>query len=1031
MLDRLIRISLNHRALVLLLVGVVLVGGIYWASRLPVDVFPDLTAPTVTVITEGPGLAPQEIETLVTFPLESALNGAPGLRRLRSVSAAGISVIWAEFDWGQEIYRARQVVAERIQKVGVPAQVHAPELGPISSIMGEITFVALTADTTRVSMRELRRLAEVNVRRSLLAVPGISQVVPIGGDVREYQVEVHPTALAGQRVTLEQIAVALEATTRNPAAGFHVDRGQEYLVRGLGRARDVGDLRNAIVRVTEGVPLTVGDVATVQEGSTPKRGTASYNTRPAVILSVQKQPGANTLELTRAIDGVLDRIAPSLPAGVTVETENYRQAAFIETAIHNVATAMRDGAIFVVLILFAFLGNARTTMISAVAIPLSLTAAVLALSAYGEIVNTMTLGGLTIAIGALVDDAIIVVENVFRRLREAGPQQPLDTLRVVYEASRSVLNAIGFATLIIGLVFVPLFFLPGMEGRLLRPLGLAYLLAIAASLLVSVTVTPVLCFYLLRNARLLEKPEPWLMRTIKRRYSVDLGRVLTRPRMVYVTAGALMIAALVTVPFLGRSFLPPFNEGSLTVSAVSAPGITLEESDAIGRSVEEVLLDFPEVVSTSRRTGRAEKDEHVQGVNASEMEVVLQPGRKKDEMLADMRAAVAAVPGARVSFGQPISHRIDHMVSGSKSNLAIKIYGADLSVLRGLARQAETVLQGVRGIVDLSNQEQASIPQLIIDFDRVAMARYGVDAAQLSRTVEALFQGTTVGEVVEEGVSARVVVRLPERLRRHRDQLGQLPVTTPEGDVIDLADVAAIRFDLGPSLVRREDVQRVAVLTANIAGGDLVGTVERARRAVTSAVVMPSGYRIEFGGAFEEGARSVRNLTLLGSLILIAMYVILFVAFRNHRDTLIVLVNLPLALSGGIFAVALGGGVMSIAALVGFFTLFGIATRNGVLLVTRFQELLREGLSRAEAVRRGSEERLAPVLMTALTAGLALVPLVLAGHKPGNEIQSPMGLVILGGLLTSTVLNAVLVPVLYARWGGATSSESRWAAASL
>ena len=1019
MLDRLIRLSLNNRTLVLLLALILLAAGIYRAMNSPVDVFPDLTAPTVTVITEGTGLAPQEIETLVTFPLESALNGATGLRRLRSVSAAGISVIWAEFDWGKEIYRARQIVTERIQKVELPEQVDPPELGPISSIMGEITFVALTADHDHVTLLELRRFADVTVRRTLLAVPGISQVIPIGGDVREFQVELHPTTIAGQKVSLEEIMDALQHATKNPAAGFHVDRGQEFLVRGLGRARNVDDLRDAIVRVTESVPLTIGDLATVQEGSEPKRGTASYSTRPAVILSVQKQPGANTIDLTRDIERVLRDV--SLPEGVSIETESFRQADFIETAIHNVSVALRDGAILVVIILFAFLGNFRTTLISILAIPLSLTAAILAMSALGQIINTMTLGGLTIAIGALVDDAIIVVENVFRRLREAresANDRAFHPLKIVYESSSGVLNAIFFATLIIALVFVPLFFLPGMEGRLLRPLGLAYLLAIAASLLVSVTVTPVLCYFLLGRSRITERAEPWLMRTIKRHYHTLLDRVLKRPVGVYVTTVVLLVAALATMPFLGRSFLPPFNEGSLTVSVVSAPGIPLEESDAIGLLVEEALLEFPEVVSTSRRTGRAEKDEHVQGVNASELEVVLRPGRKKDMLLEEMRAAMTTIPGARVSFGQPISHRIDHMISGSKSNLAIKVFGPELTVLRGLAREVEAALGTVPGIVDLSNQEQASIPQLIIDFDRGAMARYDVEAAQLSSNVEALFQGTVVGEIVEEGISSRVVVRFPHRLREHRDQLAQLPVTTAEGELIYLGDVADIRFDLGPSLVRRENVQRLAVLTANVAGGDLVGTVDRARAAVAEAVDLPDGYRIEYGGQFEEGAKTLRNLVVLSILILIAMYVILFVAFRNARHTWIVMVNLPLAMIGGIVAIALGNGVMSIAALVGFITLFGIATRNGVLLVTRYQELMGDGVQLMDAVRRGSEERLAPVLMTALTAGLALVPLVIAGHKPGNEIQSPMGLVILGGLLTSTFLNAVLVPILFARWGG-------------
>ena len=1028
MLKHLIQLSLNHRTLSLLIGGLLLLGGGYWVTKVPVDVFPDLTAPTVTVITEGLGMAPQEMELLVTFPLESALNGAPGIRRVRSVSAAGISVIWAEFKWGEDIYRARQVVTERTQKVALPAQVDAPELGPISSIMGEITFIALTADPEQLSLKQLRRIAETVVRRNLLAIPGISQVVPIGGEVREFQAELHIPTLVQQEMSIAEVADALEGVARNPTAGFYVDRGQEYLVRGLGRARTVEDLRAAVVRVSDGVPLTVGDVATVREGTEPQRGTASYNTKPAVILSVQKQPGANTLELMQKVNAVLNEIEDTLPGGVVIEKENFRQSDFIHAAIHNISVAMRDGALLVVLILIVFLGNMRTTLISAIALPLSLIAGVLVVAAFGGTINTMTLGGLTIAIGALVDDAIIVVENVFRMLREErqkpeAERQP--TLRVVYGASLDVLNAVFFATMIIMLVFVPLFFLPGMEGRLLRPLGFAYLAALAASLLVSVTVTPVLCYALLRSPRLLEKREPWLMRTLKGRYRTVLDRALARPRPIYTTMVALLVGASALLPFFGRSFLPPFNEGSLTVSVVSAPGITLAESDEIGRAVEEALLGFPETVSTSRRTGRAEKDEHVQGVNASEMEVVLRPGRPKEELLAAMRRAVATIPGASVSFGQPISHRIDHMISGAKSNLALKIFGPDLSVIRNLTRQVETVVRDVPGIVDLSNQEQASIPQLLIDFDRTAMARHGMSAVQLAQVVETAFQGTVVGEIFEDGIASRVVVRFPERLREHRDQLAELPVTTPDGRMLRLDNVATVRFDLGPSLIRRENVQRMGMLTTNIAGADLAGTVETAQRAIEENVVLPTSYRITYGGQFEEGARSARNFGLLSVLILGAMYALLFVAFRRHRHVLIVLVNLPLAMIGGVVAVALSDGVLSIAVLVGFITLFGVATRNGVLLVARYQQLLAMGLSLADAVRRGSQERLAPVLMTGLASGLALIPLVLAGHEPGNEIQSPMGQVILGGLITSTLLNMIVVPILFARWGGTRVERQR------
>ncbi len=1017
MLQRLIGLSLHHRVFILALAGLLLVAGSIWITRVPVDVFPDLSAPTVTVITEGPGMAPEEIELLVTFPLESALNGAPGIRRVRSVSAAGISVIWGEFDWGEDIYRARQVVAERIQKVTLPSQVAPPELGPISSIMGEITFVALTADGT-VDQMELRRLAETGVRRSLLAIPGISQVSPIGGDVREYQVEVDVPSLVQHGVSIGEVADVLGEVTRNPAAGFHVDRGQEYLVRGLARAVDPEDLKSAVVRVVDGVPLTVGDLAKVELGAEPQRGIASYNAAPAVILSVQKQPGANTLELMKRVDAVLDEVGRTLPAGVTIERENFRQSNFIRTAIHNITVALRDGAVLVILILFLFLGDLRTTFISAVAIPLSLITGVLVISAFGGTMNTMTLGGFTIAIGALVDDAIIVVENVFRRLKEAKTEDDKRALDIVYQAASSVLGAIFFATLIIVLVFVPLFFLPGMEGRLLKPLGFAYLVSLGASLLVSVTVTPALSYIMLRKVALSKPRESWLMRGLGGFYHRALARALARPGLVIGISVAMVIGAFALLPFLGRSFLPTFNEGSLTVAVVSPPGITLEESDVAGREVEEALLAFPEVISTSRRTGRAEKDEHVQGVNASEMEVVLREGSDKTKFLPGMRDAVAMIPGVEVSFGQPISHRIDHMISGSKSNLAIKVFGPELSVIRGLSERIEEIVGAVPGIVDLSNQEQASIPQLLIDFDRPALARHGLSAADLSRYVESAFQGTTVGEIVDNGVVSRVVVRLPERLREHRDMLQELPVVTDVGRVLQLSDLAVVRFDLGPSLIRREDVQRVGMLTANIEGADLAGTVDRARLAVEQGVDFPVGYRVNYGGQFEEGARSARNISMLAVLVLVGMYAALFLAFRNHRYTLIVLVNLPLALIGGIVAVALGEGVLSIAALVGFITLFGIATRNGVLLVTRYQDLMQEGVELIEAVRRGSEERLAPVLMTALTAGLALVPLVLAGHKAGNEIQSPMGQVILGGLLTSTFLNLVLVPVLFSRWGG-------------
>jgi len=1026
MLNTIIQGSLRHRWAVLVTAAAFMAAGTLLALRLPVDVFPDLSAPTVTVITEAKGLAPEEVELLVTFPVESALNGASGVRRIRSVSGPGIAVVWVEFEWGEDIYRARQVVAERLQVVTLPAGIERPTLGPISSIMGEITFIALTSD--RVPPMELRRLSETVVRRSLLALPGISQVVPIGGEVREYLVELDPAAGVQAGLSVEDVVNALQQSSAAPAAGFHVDGGEEYLVRGLGRARSADDLAATVLRISDGIPLRLGQVAAVREAPEPARGTASYRANPAVILSIQKQPGANTLELTRRIDRVLDDLQRTLPPVVVIERENFRQADFIEIAIHNVSAAMRDGAVLVLIVLFLFLGNVRTTLISALAIPISLVAGVIVISLFGGSLNTMTLGGFTIAIGALVDDAIIDVENVLRRLREdrrkpaAERRSPLE---VVFRASSEVRGAILFATLVIALVFVPLLYLPGLEGRLLRPLGLAYLASLAGSIIVALTVTPVLCLMLLQRGSLLDVAEPWLLRQCKRAYDRTLAMCLDQTALVVGGAAVALLAALAIVPFLGHSFLPPFNEGSLTIALVSPLGTPLAEGDALGRDVERALLAFPEVVSTSRRTGRAERDEHVQGVNASEMEVVLRPGRPKAELLAEMRKAVATIPGVNVSFGQPISHRIDHMISGSKTNLAIKIFGPELAGLRGLSSSAERLLRGVPGLVDLSNQEQASVPQILIDFDRQAMARHGLTPADLAQSIEALFQGTLAGELVEGGLTSRIVVRYPERLRSRRDQMEALPVTTPDGRLIRLGDVAHVRFDLGPGLIRRESVQRVAMLTANVIGSDLTGVVERARAALAAGLALPEGYRIVFGGQFEEAARSLQNLGFLAAGLLVAMHGLLFLAFRSHRHTMIVLVNLPLALIGGLVAVALGGQGLSVASLVGFITLFGIATRNGVLLVSHYGHLMRdEGLPLREAVSRGSRERLAPVLMTALTAGLALIPLVLAGDKPGNEIQSPMAEVILGGLLSSTFLNLVVVPVLFCRWGEPRASKA-------
>ncbi len=1020
MLQRLIRTSLGAPRAVVALFVLLAAGGALLIPGLPVDVFPDLSAPTVTVLTEATGWAPEEVELLVTVPVESAVNGASGVRRVRSVSAAGISVVWVEFAWGEDVYRARQVVSERMASAELPAGVARPQLGPISSIMGEITFLALTTEPGGPDERALRRFAEVSVRRALLAIPGVAQVVPIGGEVREIQVEVEPATLAARGLPLGELVAAIEKASVPPAAGFHVDAGQEQLVRGATRARSVADFAQALVRAGDQAPLTVGDVARVAEGNEPKRGTAAYKARPAVVLSVQKQPGANTLTLTRALDASLSELERTFPEGIRLERENFRQADFITVAIRNVSKALVEGAILVVIVLVLFLGDWRSTLISALALPTSLIAGVLAFSAAGAAIDTMTLGGLTIAIGALVDDAIIDVENVLRRLREnrglpAAQRRP--ALEVIFAASSEVRGAILFATVIIAVVFIPLFLLPGIEGLLLRPLGLAYIAALVASMFVSLTLTPALCLLLLPASASLEHGEPRLLRFLQRRYAASLDAALHRPWPILALSVLLLVAAIAVYPRLGRSFLPAFNEGSLTVSIVAPPGTSLADSDGLGRAVEEALLSFPEVVSTSRRTGRAERDEHVQGANASEMEVVLRPGRPKGEILAEMRRAVATIPGVVVSFGQPISHRIDHMLSGSKSNLAVKVFGPELTTLRTLARQVEAALRAVPGLVDISNQEQALVPQLLFAPDRAALARHQMTAFDAAQNLEALFQGTLATELIEDGMTSRVVVRYPERLRDDRERLSELPLATARGTVIPLGAVAQPTFDLGPGLVRRENVQRVALLSANVAASDLTGTVERARTQIAERLTLPPGYRIELGGQFAEANRSARRMIWLSIGVLLAIWGILWLAFKEHRQVAIVLVNLPLALVGGVAALALTSATLSIASMVGFVTLFGIATRNGVLLVSHYRQLIAEGAGLDEAVRRGSRERLAPVLMTALTAALALIPLALAGDQPGNEIQSPMAVVILGGLLTSTFLNVLVVPVLFQRVG--------------
>ncbi len=1020
MLNNLIAWSLRNRVFVLAAAALVLVAGAWTASRMPVDVFPDLTAPTVTVLTEAHGMAPEEVEALVSFPIETAVNGATGVRRVRSSTAQGISVVWVEFDWGTEIFRDRQIVAEKLQAVAasLPTGVSPPLLAPVSSVMGEIMMIGLAGPQ---SPMELRTTADWTIRRRLLAVPGVAQVIPIGGEVKQYQVLADPARMQATGVTLKEVTKAAAGSNQNAAGGVYMDRGQEYVIRGLGRVQDVDDIANTVVTVKGGIPVTLAQVAEVRVGPAPKYGDGSVNARPGVVLAVQKQPGANTLELTARIERELADIQRTLPEGMVVESQLFRQADFIRVAVRNVLAALRDGAVFVVIVLFLFLGNVRATGISLVAIPLSLVVAIFGMKLLDISINTMTLGGMAIAHGALVDDAIIDVENVFRRLRENHQlleAQRRPAVRVVYEASKEIRASIVNATLIIIVVFLPLFFLGGVEGRLLQPLGFAYVVAILASLVVAVTVTPVLCAYLLPNApAVMREDESRLVRWLKPRYAHLLERVLAHPRSVLVAAGVTLVAAIAVVPFLGSAFLPSFNEGALTISVVTVPGTSLAESDAIGRRVEEILLANPAVRNTDRRQGRAELDEHAQGVNAAEIDVTLHDDIDKEGLFETLRQEFSPIPGTNVTIGQPIGHRIDHMLSGTRANIAVKIFGPDFYELRQTGTRVRDLMQAIPGVADLQLEQQMDVPQLRIRPDRRAIARFGMNVADLAEAIDVAFNGEAVSQVLEEGRSFDLVVRLPDAYRSDARSIAGVMFDTPTGHRVPLSQLATVTVDRGPNTVSRENVQRKIVVQANVAGRDLGSTVADIRRVVGEQLVLPSGYHVEYGGQFEAQEESMRTLAALSLLSIAAILLILYAEFRSVRTAALVMANLPLALIGGVIAVLVTDRVVSIASLVGFVTLFGIATRNGILLVAHYRQLLSEGVDFREAVVRGSLERLSPILMTALPAGLALMPLALGGGEPGNELQTPMAIVILGGLLSATALNMIVLPALYWLYG--------------
>lgn len=1020
MLNRIIKLSLRNRLVVLLGAVLLLIAGLYTAKNTDVDVFPDLNAPTVVVMTEANGMAPEEVERLVTFPIETAVNGATGVRRVRSSSTTGFSVVWVEFDWGTDIYRARQIVSEKTAVVEemLPDGVGSPTLGPQSSILGELMFVSLTADST--SLQDLRTIADWTVRPRLLATGGVAQVSVLGGEVREYQILLNPGRMRHYGVSLDEVCEAVDGMNGNVAGGILYEYGNEYIIRGVLASDNVGTLAGSLVKTTASGPVLLGNVAEVKIGnSRPKMGTASHDGKPCVMVTVTKQPNTSTVDLTAKIDTVLMELGKTLPRDVKVSSDIYRQERFINSSIDNVMKSLYEGGLFVVIVLFLFLMNVRATVISLITIPLSLLVSVLTLHLLGLTINTMSLGGMAIAIGSLVDDAIVDVENVYRRLRENSSLPPgfrQSTLTVIFNASKEVRLPILNSTLIIVASFVPLFFLSGMEGRLLVPLGIAFVTALGASTLVALTLTPVLCSYLLAGRRpgsgkLLT--EPYVARKLKVVYGRLLGRALTRHRQVLAVTAVLTVVAIVGFATLGRSFLPPFNEGSFTIGVSTLPGISLEESDRIGHRVEEALLAIPEVQTVGRKTGRAELDEHALGVNDSELEVPFVLGdRSKQEVMDDIRARLAAIPGIAVEVGAPVTHRIDAMLSGTRANIAIKVFGPDLGTLYSLGKKIEEAVKDIDGIADLNVERQVERPQLRIEPRREMLARYGVTLPQFARMVGVLLGGQVVSQVYEGEKSFDLTLKVADADRMTAADIAAITVDA-NGAKVPLGTLANITSAMGPNTINRENVARKLVVSANVSGRDLLGVVNDIRERIDAEVAMPEDYHVEYGGQFESERTASRTLLVTSVFSIAAIFLLLFNEFRSVRQASVILLNLPLALIGGVLVLWLSGGVVSIPATIGFISLFGIATRNGMLLVSRYNDLRAEGYTLTESVMHGSIDRLNPILMTALSSALALVPMALGGELPGNEIQSPMAKVILGGLFTSTLLNAFIIPIMY------------------
>lgn len=1018
MLDKIIHFSLQNRAFVLMAAVLLMVGGIYTTSHIDVDVFPDLNAPTVVVMTEATGMAPEEVERLVTFPVETAMNGASDVRRVRSSSTAGFSVVWVEFDWGTDIYRDRQIVSEKLAEVGesLPPDCGKPTLGPQSSILGEAMIIGLDSDTT--SMQDLRTLADWTFRPRLLSLGGVAQVTVIGGDIKEYQIKLSPEKMKHYDVSLQEVISATESMNRNSTGGVLYEYGNEYIIRGLLSTDDIDGIGRAVVRMQGDVPITLNNIAEIAVGpKAPVLGVASHRGKPAVLMTVTKQPDASTALLTEKLDKAVEDLKSQIPSDVNVSTDIFRQQKFIDSSIDNIKKSLYEGALFVIIVLFFFLMNVRTTLISLVTIPLSLLVSVLTLKFMGLTINTMSIGGMAIAIGSLVDDAIVDVENVFKHLRQnrklpESERHPV--LEVVFNASREVRLPILNSTFIIVVSFVPLFFLTGMEGRMLRPLGIAFITALFASTLVALTLTPVLCSFLLGSEKSDKAgKEPALVRWLQKIYNVALEWVLTHKKLTLGSVAALFAVALALFCSFGSSFLPAFNEGSFTINVSTLPGVSLEESDNVGRRAEMLLLSVPEIKTVARKTGRAELDEHALGANVSEIEAPFElSDRPKKAVVEEIRHKLGTLPGVNVEIGQPISHRIDAMLSGTRANIAIKLFGTDLNKMFEIGNQIKTKISAIPGVVDLNVEQQVERPQLQIVPKREMLAKYGVTPSEFTDMVEVYLAGRTVSRVYEGNRVFDLTVKADDDSRSTIEAIRDMPVDVAGGKV-PFSQIAEIRSAAGPNTINRENVARKIVISANVSDGDLQGAVNRIRKTINDNVPLPEGYHVEYGGQFESAQSATRTLLVTSLMAILVIFLLLYGQFKNVRQASAVLLNLPLALIGGVFAIFFADGIISIPAIIGFISLFGIATRNGMLLIDRYNELRQSGLSLHDAVMRGSLDRLNPILMTALTSALALIPLALGGDLPGNEIQSPMAKVLLGGLLTSTMLNGFIVPVVY------------------